>query len=194
MGEGSAVLCCQFGHWLFPGAVKPTLARLIGTSLGGAYGAGVVLPHPGLALSVAGAGISLWCLAAWTASEAGEEPEDGGEVEYLTRDDAVELLWDLVGDGRGVLLTVLRNALQWETTKEVRDFLTDEDIPVRAGVRTVAGNGPGVHRDDFPPLPSPVDELSPVGVVAAGEDANANANNGPDQRDRLRKIHWPPRT
>jgi hypothetical protein len=61
-------------------------------------------------------------------------------------------------------------------TRAVKGVLAEAGIIPRTGVRTVAGNGPGVHRDDFPPLPP--SQSSPQGSgVCAGEPANANANN-----------------
>lgn len=90
-----------------------------------------------------------------------------------SRDDLVQALHDLVGPGRGVLLTALRERLQLPDTKAVRTLLEQHSIPTRPGVRTVGGNGPGVHRDDVPPLPLPPD-TPPVGDVSRGQRANNN--------------------
>ncbi|WP_158688555.1 hypothetical protein [Streptomyces pseudogriseolus] len=88
-------------------------------------------------------------------------------------EDVSRALHDLVGPGRGVLLTALRDRLRLPDTKAVREVLAQHSIPTRPGVRTQAGNGPGVHRDDFPaPPPSPA--APPVGDVVAGQRTNNN--------------------
>lgn len=126
--------------------------------------------------------LAAWCIAAWRAGRTeardDEQPED--EPELPDADEVAHLVRELLGDAKGVLLTGIRDHFEelfpggW-TTKNVRALLADSGIPVRAGVRTPAGNGPAVHRDDLPPLPSPA--TAPVGVVAAGQDANTNTNN-----------------
>lgn len=90
--------------------------------------------------------------------------------------DVGEALRRLVGDDRGVLLTRLRNDLKLPDTRTLRNLLDAADIPVRSGVRTSAGNGPGVHRDDIPPLE---DAHEPHCLCRS--DANTNANNDPGE-------------
>ncbi len=90
-----------------------------------------------------------------------------------SHDDLVRALHGLVGAGRGVLLTALRQRLQLADTRAVRALLAQHSIPTRPGVRAEGGNGPGVHRDDFPPLP-PSPDTSPVGVVSPGQRTNNN--------------------
>lgn len=85
----------------------------------------------------------------------------------------------LVGDDRGVLLTVLRDDLQLPDTKAARTLLAEAGIRVRSGVRTSAGNGPGVHADDIPPAPPLPDE-----GCWCRSDANANTNNGSERGGR----------
>lgn len=121
-----------------------------------------------------------WCAAAWavTPDPADETPEEGPEADAADPDpqDVTDLVRDLTGDDRGILLTALRQPLRAADTRAVRELLAAAGIPVRPGVRTAAGNGPGVHRDDLPaPTPPPADP-SPSCVVA-GEAANANTNN-----------------
>lgn len=117
-----------------------------------------------------------WCVAAWCMTPA-SEPQDAPDAEEgPDPQDVTDLVRDLVGDGRGILLTALRQPLHAPDTRTVRELLTAAGIPIRPGVRTAAGNGPGVHRDDLPaPLPPPT--APPVEAVAAGESANANATN-----------------
>lgn len=125
--------------------------------------------------------LATWCIAAWRAGRTeamDEQPEE--EPELPDADEVAHLVRELLGNAKGVLLTGIRDRIEelfpggW-TTKDVRALLADSGIPIRAGVRTPAGNGPAVHRDDLPPLPSPA--TAPVGVVVAGQDANTNANN-----------------
>ena len=115
-----------------------------------------------------------WCLAAWWTAPAGpgEEPTS----DEPDPQDVADLVRDLIGDDRGILLTTLRAPLQAADTRAVRELLHTAGIRVRPGVRAAAGNGPGVHRDDLP-APSPPPEEAPVGDVAAGETANTNNNN-----------------
>lgn len=88
----------------------------------------------------------------------------------------VRALHHLVQDGRGVLHTTLAEHLRLPDTGPVKRVLDEAGIRRRPGVRSVAGNGPGVHRQDFPPLPPA--QGDPQGSdVAAGQGANANANN-----------------
>lgn len=108
------------------------------------------------------------------------EPEAEEPVGETPVDDDPGVVLDAVrksmmGD-RGVLLTTLRQHLRAADTRAVREVLAGAGIRVREGVRTAGGNGPGVHRDDLPPL-SPPPTAPPVGGVVAGEHANTNANN-----------------
>ncbi|WP_406501566.1 hypothetical protein OHA04_27490 [Streptomyces sp. NBC_01590] len=93
-----------------------------------------------------------------------------------SREDVIRSLHALVGGGRGVLLTGLRAHLSLPDTRAVKGVLEEAGITTRQGVRTVAGNGPGVHRDDFPELLSSQGSPQGAGVVA-GHATNANANN-----------------
>ncbi|WP_407553095.1 hypothetical protein QOM21_23940 [Streptomyces sp. Pv4-95] len=157
-----------------PAVMSERTARLILSGVGGLAMWGVVAALPETAYVVIGVGGCLgWQrVQAWRAERGskGTEGEDAEPVAVLAE------VWKAVGDDNGVLLTGLTAPLRVPATKAVRALLAEHDIPVREGVRTRAGNGPGVKREDLPPLPSPIGE-GPRGVVAAGEDANANANN-----------------
>lgn len=109
-------------------------------------------------------------------AETSEEPTEGDSPQPDPQD-VLDLVRDVIGDGRGVLLTGLCGPLRAPSTKAVREVLAGADIRVREGVRTGGGNGPGVHRDDLPTPPPPLDG-HPGGGVAAGERANTNANSG----------------
>lgn len=131
--------------------------------------------------------LTAWCITAWLAGrpDTDDEHEQADDEQPPVPDpaDMADIVREL-GAGTGVLLTALRDQLLTEypgtgwTTKDVRILLGSDGIRVREGVRvTGAGNGPGVHRDDIPaPLPSTTPP-HPVGVVAAGQDANTNTNN-----------------
>jgi hypothetical protein len=131
--------------------------------------------------------LAAWCLTAWVAgrdaADADVEPVEAEEQDGPDAADMADIVREL-GAGTGVLLTRLRDQLAEEypgtgwTTKDVRALLADAEVRVREGVRvTGAGNGPGVHREDVPTPLSPTTPPGPVGVVAAGQDANANTNN-----------------
>jgi hypothetical protein len=122
-------------------------------------------------------------LVLFCAAEESEDPDDetddepaGEEPTRPDPQDVVDLVRDLIGDDRGTLLTTLRHTLNAADTRAVREVLTAANIRVREGVRTSAGNGPGVHRDDLPPLPQ-THESPPVGPLSCTNAANANANN-----------------
>lgn len=122
--------------------------------------------------------VVVWCAAAWwVAPIAAGEPDDADEAPTgPDPQDVTDLVRDLIGDDTGALLTALRMPLHAADTRAVRELLAAAGIPVRAGVRTARGNGPGVHRADLPALPPPLTDPSPDGVVA-GQSANTNTNN-----------------
>ncbi|QPL14129.1 hypothetical protein QEH48_gp100 [Streptomyces phage TurkishDelight] len=104
--------------------------------------------------------------------EAAEEPEETPVQEAPappSRDDLVRALHALVGTSSGTLHTALRDRLRYPSTRAVREALEAAGITSRPGVRAVGGNGAGVHRADFPPLPPPR-EGSPGSDVAAGQE------------------------
>ena len=124
-------------------------------------------------------GVAAWCAAALAQKpEPEERTEDGVDEAPAGPDprDVVDLVRDLIGDDRGALLTTLRSPLHAADTRAVREVLAAANIRVRDGVRTGGGNGPGVHRNDLPPLPPPPAE-TPVGGVVAGERANNKTAN-----------------
>lgn len=132
--------------------------------------------------------LAAWCLTAWIAGRdtTAEDQQHKGDEEEQPAPGPAEMA-DIVrelGHGTGVLLTGLRDQLLEEyegrgwTTKDVRALLAEAGVRVREGVRVSGvGNGPGVHREDVPAPLSPPLPHPPVGVVAAGQDANANTNN-----------------
>ncbi|MFC8277203.1 hypothetical protein ACFUJR_32665 [Streptomyces sp. NPDC057271] len=102
-----------------------------------------------------------------------------GDVEATDEEqpvDIVAVLQALGDDGGHVLLTRLREAAELPDTKTVRALLDAADIPVRAGVRTPDGNGPGVHQEDIPR-----ESATPSGRCLCRSHANTNANNSGEQ-------------
>ncbi|MBP0452394.1 hypothetical protein J5Y04_23025 [Kitasatospora sp. RG8] len=119
------------------------------------------------------------------AEEDQDEPEDTAPT-GPTPADVHRLVASRTVGGTSLLLTRITAELApyhpgWEpSTKAVRALLAEAGIPVREGVRTPDGNGPGVHHQDVPALPSPsAPALAPsvVANVGPGRSANANANN-----------------
>ncbi|NUS83684.1 MAG: hypothetical protein HOY75_13290 [Streptomyces sp.] len=124
-----------------------------------------------------------WCTAAWCLAPPAAGPDVPGdgkpaEDEACEPDpqDVIDLVRDLIGDDRGILLTALCAPLRAPSTRVVRELLAAAGIRVRPGVRTAGGNGPAVHRDDVP-APHPPSAIPSPGAVAAGGAANANTNN-----------------
>ncbi|MFJ5802693.1 hypothetical protein [Streptomyces decoyicus] len=157
-----------------PAAMSERTARLILSGVGGLAMWGIVTALPETAYVVIGVGGCLgWQrVQAWRAEHGskGAEGEDAEPVDVLAE------VWQAVGDDNGALLTGLKVPFRVPDTKAVRALLAEHEIPVREGVRTRAGNGPGVKREDLPPLPSPLGE-GQGSTVGAGQDANTNANN-----------------
>ncbi|MEU2111837.1 hypothetical protein [Streptomyces sp. NPDC019507] len=120
---------------------------------------------------------------AWNARRR----ESTAEEEQPQPVDIAEHLRALGTDGRHVRLTQLQEAAGLPDTKAVRALLDAAGIPVRTGVRAGGKNGPGVHHEDIPPLPSP-DSGAPSGGCLCRSGANANTNNtdGVESREGLR--------
>lgn len=178
--DGAAALVRSYVQWLGSDGAGRALVRVLGGVLAAVF---FILMMQGTRwLMWVALGVAL--VASYATGGAAEQDTDEDEPADWTPDDTLDLTRELIGEARGVLLTVLRDAIEAEApglapdTKAVRALLAEADIPVTEGVRTAEGNGPGVRADRLPP-PSPTSESAPVGVVAAGEDANTNTNNAP---------------
>ncbi|THA82740.1 hypothetical protein [Streptomyces sp. A0592] len=110
-----------------------------------------------------------------------EEPGDAEAV------DIVSVLQRLADGGQHVRLTQLADAAGLPDTKAARALLDEAGIRIRDGVRAAGKNGPGVHRDDVPPLPG-AGSGAPSGGCLCSSGANTNANNAApaDPREGLR--------
>jgi hypothetical protein len=140
---------------------------LVVVLLGGIGGAVAVLPETAYVIVGVLGTVGVQRARAWRAArrEQPAEPEPGPDVTAALR--------RLAADDRGVLLTRLRDDLGAPDTKTVRSLLAEAGVRVRSGVRTRAGNGPGVHADDIPTPPPAADD-----GCCCRSDANANDNNG----------------
>lgn len=98
------------------------------------------------------------------------------ETEEAAPPDVAETLRLLSMGQHHVLLTSLQRSLGVADTKAVRKLLKADGIRVRPGVRTPAGNGPGVHHDDIPPAPLSPTEAHGEGCCCRSAN-NTNANN-----------------
>lgn len=185
MARGGARILRRTGPALLPGDRGEAVARWAILLLLGTVAVTALSVHRQL-MWVALAGVLAATYAAGRTDESADSQDDDhdGELAWLDPADTLDLVRELIGDRRGVLLTGIRAQLQEElpdrqwTPQDVRALLDEAGIRVRAGVRVRdVGNGPGVHRDDLPPLPSPAPEEAQVGVVDAGQDANTNPNN-----------------
>lgn len=195
---GSTRITREIAAWLHGGVVLRPLCLLVAALfLKGWPGWGVIGPL--CALAWLGGAIVLGLRAPNPlAPKEDEDAADGGpegaeqatdtEPQALKKpnrnvpiEDIATIVHGLAQDAGGVHLKDLAKALPgppW-ATREARALLGRLSIRVRAGVR-VPGVGPreGIHRDDFPPLPSPDSATSPDGVVAAGQSNNNDNNNG----------------
>ena len=116
---------------------------------------GLVAAFPWLAYVIVGVLLTLGCqrISKWSGRWRGSgEPDEEPEEEDEDRDVA-EALRYLGRGGSNVLLTQLQKEIGAPDTKAVRKLLKAAGIRVRSGVRTPAGNGPGVHHDDIPAPP-----------------------------------------
>ncbi|MEU1141797.1 hypothetical protein ABZ392_33815 [Streptomyces sp. NPDC005885] len=110
--------------------------------------------------------------ARWAARGEGQP---GGEK--AAPPDVGEALRRLVGDDKGVLLTVLRDDLKLPDTKAVKALLEAEDIPWKPS-RTRKGNGPAVRAEAIPPAPSPVAGHTHGDGCCCRSGDNNNDNSG----------------
>jgi hypothetical protein len=150
-------------------------AVLLGIAAGALFG--VIAAFPWIAYVIVGIlGTLGWQkTAGWRARrrDADEDEPEGEEP------DVGEALRRLVGDDKGVLLTRLRDDLELPDTKAVKALLAAEGIPWKA-VRTREGNGPAVHQDDIPAVPSPVAEGHGGGCCCRSH-GNTNGNNSGEE-------------
>ena len=127
---------------------------------------------------------------------SGQAPEEPAEeaVADPSPEALIRALHHLVQGGRGVLHTTLAQHLGLPDTGPVKSVLDETGIRRRPGVRSVAGNGPGVHRQDFPPLPPA--QGDPQGTdVAAGQEPTPTPTTPSPRREEgfaVGRTDWSP--
>ncbi|MDI9885329.1 hypothetical protein QMZ92_13225 [Streptomyces sp. HNM0645] len=151
-------------------------AALVG---GGLFALVRAAPESAYVLIGAAGTVGVQRARAWTARRR----EPAAEVEQPEPVDILATLHETAADGESVLLTQIQKAAGLPDTRAVRGLLKAAGVRVRAGVRTPAGNGPGVHHKDIPPPLSP-DSGTPSGRCLCSSGANANANNEPTEGAR----------
>ncbi|MEV8042444.1 hypothetical protein AB0P02_01185 [Streptomyces griseoluteus] len=148
----------------------------------------VVTAAPYTAYFVAGVLVGLaWQRASgWIARRRTPVVEEEQEAE---QPDVAAALRDLVGDDRGVLLTVLRDHLKLPDTKAVKALLDAEGIPWKPS-RTREGNGPAVRKEAIPPAPSPApsDAHGHGCCCRSGDNDNDNNAGGEGVREGVRVV------
>lgn len=107
----------------------------------------------------------------------GKADDEDPDQEETVLPDVVGALHRLIGDDKGVLLTVLRDDLQLPDTKAVKVLLEAEGIPWKAS-RTRKGNGPAVRKEAIPAAPSPVAGHPHGNGCCCRSGDNGNSNNG----------------
>lgn len=141
---------------------------------GGLFALVQAVPESAYVLIGAAGTVGVQRARAWNARRR----EPTAEEKQAPAVDIGEHLRTLADGGQNVLLTQIQKRAELPDTKAVRALLDAAGIRVRSGVRTPAGNGPGVHHEDVPPLPSP-DSGAPSGRCLCSSGANANTNNDP---------------
>jgi hypothetical protein len=115
-------------------------------------------------------------------SDAEQSPAPVTQAALPAPADAARVAAELGACGEGVHLTLIAARLAdlypaWtRSSGATRALLIEAGVRVRDGVRVGGQGRAGVHRDDVPPLPSPV-ALTPGPVVVAGQSNNNNGNN-----------------
>ncbi|MBK3563206.1 MULTISPECIES: hypothetical protein [unclassified Streptomyces] len=123
-------------------------------------------------------------VSGWTARRRDGASEEQLEVK---QPDIGEALRRLIGDDKGVLLTVLRDDLNLPDTKAVKALLEAEDITWKPS-RTRAGNGPAVRRESIPPAPSPVADSHGPGCCCRSGDNNNSNDSEPHSREARSRV------
>lgn len=171
-----------------PGGMSERTAKVVLVVVACGAMWGIVAALPEVAYVVVGVlGCLTWQRAhGWIGRRQGSGEE---EVEPEDEPDVAEALRSLSGGGSHVLLTRLQKEIGAPDTKTVRRLLKAAGIRVRSGVRTPAGNGPGVHQADIPA--SPPGEEAPVGgscLCRSGNNANANNASAGMPEEELRVV------
>jgi hypothetical protein len=104
----------------------------------------------------------------WIGRRKGSGDETAPPAGEVTAEDVVETLHEVANPN--VFLADFAAAFDLDTGA-ARALLEGHEIRVRRAVRNGESTGVGVHKDDLPPLPRPVQE-TPVGGVDQGQPTN----------------------
>lgn len=175
LAAGSGMILRQGPAALWAGEWRETLARWFMVALVAAVGATAVTLHPWLWLGVN----AVWVAVAFAMTHTptdDEEAEESDELPDVDEVDLLDILWDLLGDGRGVHLRAVAEQLTEEypehdwTIADVHVLLAAAEIETTHSVRMRhAPKGKavavGVRLDDLPPRPSPASREGGVAGV-----------------------------
>lgn len=148
-------------------------------AVGLAAAGGIAVVHPEAAYFVSG----LVATAGYRKARGWIDRRRGETDEEETPVDILGVLRDLTEGGDNARLTQIQEAARLPTTKAVRLLLEGAGVRIRDGVRGGGKNGPGVHKDDVPPLPAP-ESGTPSGGCLCSSAANTNTNNGASEGAR----------
>jgi hypothetical protein len=104
----------------------------------------------------------------WIGRRQGSSDETAPAADEVTVEDVVETLHEVANPN--VFLADFAAAFDLDTGA-ARALLEGHEVRVRRAVRNGDSTGVGVHKDDLPPLPRPVQE-TPVGGVDQGQPTN----------------------
>lgn len=191
LAAGSSMLLRQAPTALWAGEWRETISRWFVLALVVAIGTTAVALHPWLWLGVALAPTLAALAVGGTLTDEDQDDEDDGEkLPDVDEDDLLDILWDLVADGRGVHLRAVAERLTLDyperdwTIADVHALLAASEIETQHSVRMRhAPKGKavavGVRVSDLPPRPSPaLREGDVAGVDGQLSGATATATPG----------------
>lgn len=181
LAVGSGMILRQGPAALWAGEWRETAARWFVVALAAALGATAVTLHPWLWAAAAGVWVVAALAMSHTPTDEDAVEDEGDELPEVDEDDLLDILWDLLGDGRGVHLRAVAEQLTEEyperdwTIADVHLLLAASEIETRHAVRMRhAPKGKavavGVNVDDLPPRPSPA--LQEGGVAGVDEQVS----------------------
>lgn len=190
LAVGSGMILRQGPAAMWAGEWRETLARWFVVALAAALGATALSLHPWLWAAAAAVWVAVALAMTGVPNDEDEETDEPDDALPLVDEDyLLDILWDLLHDGRGVHLRAVAEELTADyagrpwTIAEVRLLLDAAEIPTRHAVRMRhAPKGqevaPGVYITDLPPRPSPAPSDPGVADVS-GQVTGATATATP---------------